>query len=214
MEISWFGHSCFLLKDSSNTTILTDPFSPLIGYVPYTGSPDIVTISHGHYDHCCTKFLKGSPKIIKTSGLTNINNISIKGIPSYHDNFKGLKRGNNLIFVFKINNYSLCHLGDLGHFLSNEILDAIGNVDILFIPVGGNFTINGEVAANLSKKISPKIIIPMHYKTQDVNISLDGIETFLLNMKNAEKLNSNTINLKDDLSDCYNCVKLLNYKKS
>lgn len=211
MEICWLGHSCFLLKDSYNTTILTDPFDPLIGYSPYKGKADIVTISHRHYDHCCTKFLKGSPKIIKTPDLTNLNNISIKGLPSYHDNFKGLKRGDNLIFVFKIDNYSLCHLGDLGHSLDNKILDAIGNIDVLFIPVGGNFTIDGETAADLSKKISPKIIIPMHYKTQQVNIALDGIESFLLNMKNGERLNSNTLQLNDNLLDCTNCVKILNY---
>lgn len=213
MEICWLGHSCFLLKDSYNTTVLTDPFDPSIGYSAYNVKADIVTMSHCHYDHCCTEFLEGSPKIIKTSGLFKINNISINVIPSYHDNFKGLKRGDNLICVFKIDNYSLCHLGDLGHFLDNKILDEIGRIDVLFIPVGGNFTIDGETAANLSKKISPKIIIPMHYKTQQVNIALDGIESFLLNMKNGERLNSNTLELKDNLLNYNNCVKILNYKE-
>lgn len=212
MEIRWLGHSCFLLKASDNTTVLTDPFDPLIGYSPYNIKANIVTISHCHYDHCCTELLKESPKIIKTPGITNLNNISIKGIPSYHDNFKGLKRGDNLIFIFKIDNYSLCHLGDLGHFLDDKILDEIGRIDVLFIPVGGNFTIDGKTAADLSKKISPKIIIPMHYKTQQVNLALDGIESFLLSIKNGEKLNSNTLKLEDNLLNCNNCVKILNYK--
>ena len=119
---------------------------------------DIVTISHQHFDHNYTKELNGDYEIIDKIGMYNLNDIYIKGTPSYHDKDKGAKRGDNIIFTFKMDDYTLCHLGDLGHTLSNNDIDAIGDVDILFIPVGGNYTIDGKEASEVTKKINPKIV--------------------------------------------------------
>jgi L-ascorbate metabolism protein UlaG (beta-lactamase superfamily) len=187
MEITWLGHSSFLLQDSKGRKLLTDPFDATIGYEIYKGSPDIVTISHQHFDHNYTKELNGNYKTLDKIGMFYICDISIKGTPSYHDKNKGAKRGDNIIFTFKMDDYTLCHLGDLGHPLSNDDIDAIGNVDVLFIPVGGNYTLNGKEAAEVTKKINPKIVIPMHYKTPLVSFPLDGVETFLM----YEKCNKN-----------------------
>jgi len=210
MEITWLGHSCFLLKDSIGRTLLTDPFDPTIGYETYKGSSDIVTISHQHFDHNYTKDLKSGYKIIDKIGMFYIYDIPIKGIPSYHDKNKGSKRGDNIIFTFKIDNYMICHLGDLGHPLSNEDMDAIGSIDILFIPVGGNYTLNGKEASEVTKKLNPKIVIPMHYKTSLASFPLEGVETFLLYMKNASKIDSNTLVINDEIKDSLS-VKILNY---
>ena len=210
MEITWLGHSCFLLQDSKGRKLLTDPFDTTLGYEIYKGSPDIVTISHQHFDHNYTKELNGNYKILDKVGMFYICDIPIKGTPSYHDKDKGAKRGDNIIFTFKMDDYTLCHLGDLGHSLSNDDIDAIGNVDILFIPVGGNYTIDGKEASEVTKKINPKIVIPMHYKTPLVSFPIDGVEKFLMYMKNASKIDSNTLIINDEIKESLS-VKILNY---
>ncbi|MBU3143228.1 MBL fold metallo-hydrolase [Clostridium sp. CF012] len=210
MEITWLGHSCFLLQDSKGRKLLTDPFDTTLGYEIYKGSPDIVTISHQHFDHNYTKELDGNYKVIDKIGIFNICDIPIKGTPSYHDKNKGSKRGDNIIFTFKMEDYTFCHLGDLGHSLSDDDIDAIGSVDILFIPVGGNYTIGGKEAAEVTKKINPKIVIPMHYKTSLVSFPLDGVEAFLMHMKNAVKIDSNTLIISGELRESLT-VKILNY---
>lgn len=210
MEITWLGHSCFLIKDSKGIQLLTDPFDNTLGYDIYKGSPDIVTISHQHFDHNYCKNLLGNYKIVDTLGSFHESNILISALPSYHDNIQGAKRGENIIFTFKIDGYNLCHLGDLGHTLSMDDLYAIGPIDILFVPVGGNYTLSGKEASEVSKKINPKIVIPMHYKTSRVSFPLDGVETFLLHMKNGSKIGSNTLVIDDEINEVLS-VKILNY---
>ena len=210
MEITWLGHSCFLLQDSKGRKLLTDPFDTNLGYEVYKGSPDIVTISHKHFDHNYTKELRGNYKIIDKIGMFNICDIPIQGTPSYHDKDKGAKRGDNIIFTFKMDDYLICHLGDLGHTLSEAAIDAIGSVDILFIPVGGNYTLDGKEASEVTKKINPKIVIPMHYKTSLVSFPIDGLEPFLKHMKNASKIGSNTLEINDEIKESMS-VKILNY---
>lgn len=210
MKITWIGHSCFLLEDSKGRTLLTDPFDGTLGYETYKGNANIVTVSHQHFDHNYSKELKGNYTVLDKIGMFYVHDIPIKGIPSYHDKDKGAKRGDNIIYTFKMDEYTCCHLGDLGHTLSDDDVDSIGNVDILFIPVGGNYTIDGNEAAVVSKKINPKIVIPMHYKTSLVSFPLDGVETFLMNMKNASKIDSNTLVINGKIKETLS-VKILNY---
>ncbi|MBW9150033.1 MBL fold metallo-hydrolase [Clostridium sp. CM028] len=210
MKITWLGHSCFLLEDSKGVKLLTDPFDDTLGYDIYKGSPDIVTISHQHFDHNYIKELTGNYKIIDKIGISTLHDISIKGTPSYHDKNKGAKRGDNIIFTFRMDGYSLCHLGDLGHTLSNDDISSLGDVDILFIPVGGNYTIDGKEASEVTKKINPKIVIPMHYKTSRLSLPLEGVETYLMHMKNASKIDSNTLVVNDEIKESMS-VKILNY---
>lgn len=210
MKITWLGHSSFLLEDSKGVKLLTDPFDTTAGYDVYNGSPDIVTISHQHFDHNYIKELKGNYKIIDKIGIFTSHDIPIKGIPSYHDKNKGAKRGDNIIFTFRMDGYSLCHLGDLGHALSNDDVTSIGDVDILFVPVGGNYTIDGKEASEITKKMNPKIVIPMHYKTSRLSLPLEGVETFLMYMKNASKIDSNTLMIDNEIKESMS-VKILNY---
>jgi L-ascorbate metabolism protein UlaG (beta-lactamase superfamily) len=210
MEITWLGHSCFLIKSSKGIQLLTDPFDSTLGYDVYTGSPDIVTISHQHFDHNYCKNLLDNYKIIDKIGMFYECDVPIMGVPSYHDKDKGAKRGDNIIFTFKIDGYNLCHLGDLGHTLSDDDIDALGDVDVLFVPVGGNYTIDGKEASEVTTKIKPKIVIPMHYKTSRVSFPLDGVEAFLLHMKNGSKIGSNTLVINDKIKEVLS-VKILNY---
>ncbi len=210
MKITWLGHACFLIEDSSGRKLLTDPFDTTLGYEVYKGSTDIVTISHQHFDHNYCKEVEGNYKVIDKIGTFHVGDITIKGTPSYHDKDKGAKRGENIIFTFKMDDYTLCHLGDLGHTLSHGDIEAIGSVDILFVPVGGNYTIDGKEASEIAKKINPKIVIPMHYKTSQIPFPLDGVEKFLMYMKNASKIDNNTLVINDKITESMS-VKILNY---
>ncbi|HAK41935.1 MAG TPA: MBL fold metallo-hydrolase [Clostridium sp.] len=207
MIITWFGHSCFLLENSCGEKVLMDPFNKCLGGTPYKGSVDIVTISHDHFDHNYTDLINPGAMIINTPCLYESSSIKIQGIPSYHDNIKGAKRGNNIIYIIETDNLRLCHLGDLGHMLSDKELDLLGTLDILFIPVGGNFTINPEIAAKLCSKIQSKLVIPMHYKVPHIDFPVYGIEKFIAFMKNAMNLKSHTLTIDTPLEGV-NMVKI------
>jgi L-ascorbate metabolism protein UlaG (beta-lactamase superfamily) len=211
MEITWLGHSSFLIEDSKGIRILTDPFDGSLGYDVFKGSADLVTISHHHFDHDYTKNIPVNIPVIDKPGSFNYSDIPITGILSYHDKMKGAKRGKNIIFVFEVDGYRICHLGDLGYVLSESEIYKLGEIDVLLIPIGGNFTIDGKEAAALSKSINSHIIMPMHYKTPDLSFELDGLENFLINMKNVEKINNKKLKISGGLKE-YNQVKILNYK--
>lgn len=213
MEITWLGHASFLIKSSNGTKILTDPYDNSIGYKTFKDSANIISISHKHFDHSYTHEIKGKKNIIDKVGVFNVCNVLIRGIPSYHDNLNGVKRGNNIIFVFTIDGYNICHLGDLGHKLSKDTIEQIGDIDILLIPVGGHYTINGKEASFVAKSIAPSIIIPMHFKTPSLSFPLDGVENFITNMKNGEKIHSDTLIIDKKIQD-KNMVEILDPKNS
>lgn len=208
LKITWLGHSSFLITDSKNRLILTDPFNDQVGYKVYNGSADFATISHSHFDHSYIDEIKGKPTIINELGIHSFEDLNIIGFESYHDKKLGALRGKNIIFVIEVDNFRVCHLGDIGYVLSDDEVKALGNIDILFIPVGGNFTIDGKDAKKLCKKIHSHIIIPMHYKTELVNLSIDGVENFIRSIKNAERINSDTLYI-DKKPVEINQVKLL-----
>lgn len=186
MNITYVGHSCFLLEHE-NYKILTDPFPPFLCSRPslYEKEVDFITISHSHFDHCYIDNLK-CKNILMTNDIFRYENLTIESFLCYHDPFNGILRGNNLIFMFRFNDLNICHLGDLGHELDDALIDKLGHIDILFIPVGGNITIDGETAAKICRKLSPKIIIPMHYKNNNKSLPIDSLESFLLSMKSGQ----------------------------
>lgn len=210
MEITWLGHSSFLLEDSKGRKVLTDPFDETVGYSTFKGDVDVVTISHHHFDHSYIENIKFKESIDKV-GFFYLCDIPVTGIPSYHDKMLGAKRGENTIFVFEIDGYRICHLGDLGHMLSNEDIKQIGNIDVLFIPIGGNYTIDGKEAAEIAKAINSHIVIPMHYKTPMLSFELEGLEDFLSHMKNGDRVGSNKLYISRH-SDEFCKVKILDYK--
>jgi L-ascorbate metabolism protein UlaG (beta-lactamase superfamily) len=195
VKIRWLGHACFLLESQDGTKIVTDPFDGSVGYKIPMLEADIVTVSHDHYDHNYVEGVQGDPQIIKSAGEFNIDNIRIKGVPAYHDEVKGAKRGPNIIYNFDIDGIKVCHVGDLGHLLSKTQLEEIGDVDVLLIPVGGTFTLDAEGAAAAIEQFSPKIIIPMHFKTPAVSMPIDPVDIFLEKMGYGEQLDSDTIEI-------------------
>ena len=181
MNISWYGQSCFKLQNK-DVILITDPFDKKTGLKPPFGAADIVTVSHDHYDHNNFQTLKSNPFLVDSAGEYEIKKVTIKGIESFHDNENGKERGSNVIFVIEMENINICHLGDLGQkSLQDSQLEKIGQIDILFIPVGGVFTIDWKSANDIISQIEPRIIIPMHYKIPGVAgdlLKLDDINNF------------------------------------
>jgi len=168
LKISWLGHSCFKIEDDSGKVVVTDPFDESVGYPLPRIRADVVTVSHDHHDHNNVKVLEGNPVVVRGSGKQTAAGIEFEGIATYHDEKKGKLRGKNTIFCFEIDGVRVCHLGDLGHQLGEKEAAALGEVDVLMIPVGGTFTLDAGGAKKLIGQIKPRIAIPMHFKTAAV----------------------------------------------
>ncbi len=181
MEISWLGHSCFRIR-GSQATVITDPYSPEVGYSLGKPKARIVTVSHQHPGHSYVQGVGGDPKPITGPGEYEIGGILVIGLATFHDAENGNQRGKNTVYLMEVDEVSLCHLGDLGHMLTAEQIEELGNVDILLVPVGGVSTIGAPVAAELVRQLEPKVVIPMHYKTEALSWELDPVERFLKEM--------------------------------
>jgi len=214
MQITWYGHSCFLLTSESGYSILTDPCDPETGYELSDLVCDAVTISHEHHDHNCLAIVAGTPEIIRTPGEHFAGGISVKGFTNYHDNEKGARRGENIVFLYEIDGLKILHLGDLGHMLPDETIQTIGDVDVLLAPIGGVFTINAKAATELADRLNAKVLIPMHYKTPALHFNIEGLEPLLAANANrrVHHLNANTATLSHDtLGD--RRLLILDYKR-
>jgi L-ascorbate metabolism protein UlaG (beta-lactamase superfamily) len=169
MDIIYLGHSSFKLRGKS-TTVITDPFDPsMVGLKYPSQEATIVTISHDHPDHNHIELVKNVGRVVNGPGEYEIAGVSIIGIHSFHDDKKGEERGKNTIYVFEMEGLRIAHLGDLGHKLSADAIEEMGPIDILFIPVGGKFTIDAQTAVEVTRSIEPSIIIPMHYLADGMN---------------------------------------------
>ncbi|NYT01986.1 MAG: MBL fold metallo-hydrolase [Methanosarcinales archaeon] len=179
MEITWFGHSLFRIVDSVGRIVVCDPFDESVGYKKPKIKANVLLISHEHYDHNNARAIQGKPTVIRGPGLHRAAGLEFKGIPCHHDAQGGRLRGENTIFCFSMDGIRLCHLGDLGHILSQETVREIGPVDVLFVPVGGIFTLDARGAHRVVDQLSPKIAIPMHYQTRSLSFDLEPVDRFL-----------------------------------
>lgn len=219
MIISWYGHSCFKIqtrpkRGSEEITIFTDPFDRAIGLRPPQGHADIVTISHSHFDHNNTSALKDNPFVVDAPGEYSIKSVAIEGIDSFHDDKKGQEKGRNTIFLIESEEIRICHLGDQGDILTEKQVEALGEVDILMVPVGGKYTLDSEKAEKVVGQIEPKIIIPMHYKVKDLKIDIADEKEFCKAF--GEKSNGETklVIKKKDLEEIENKLILLGIANS
>ena len=181
MDISWLGHSCFRIK-GSQAVIITDPYPPELGYTLGKQTANIVTVSHKHPNHSHVAAIGGESRVVHGPGEYEISGVLIIGIATYHDTLRGQVRGKNTVYVMEIDGISVCHLGDLGHVLTSEQVEEIGDVDVLLLPVGGGSTINAAIAAEVIRQLESKVVIPMHYKTPAIKRELDSVNVFLKEM--------------------------------
>lgn len=186
MEISSLGHASFKLRGKT-ATIVTDPYdSMMVGLKFPKAEADVVTVSHQHADHNNAKAIGGSPFVVSGPGEYDIKGVRILGVSTFHDEANGSQRGKNTVYRITMDNLTLVHCGDLGHKLTTEQMEEVGIPDILFIPVGGFYTIDSHVASELVTVLEPKIVIPMHYLQKEMNQEqfgqLSNVASFLKEM--------------------------------
>ncbi len=184
MHIIWHGQAYFQIvatrQRGEQITISIDPYNKEVGLRPPSFTADIVLITHEHFDHNNRQANHGQPFIINGPGEYELRDIFIQGINSWHDNARGKERGKNTIYVIEAEDMRICHLGDLGQKeLDSSQVEAIGNIDILLIPVGGVYTIDGQEAARIVSQIEPRIVIPMHYAIPNLKPKLEKVDKFL-----------------------------------
>ena len=201
MTIKFLGHATFLITSKDRVRIITDPYESggydgALRYGPITDQADIVTISHDHADHNYVRGVPGNPVVVTKS--TEVSGISFRTIDSYHDDAKGTERGPNRVFCSEVDGIRVCHLGDLGHSLSAEQQAAIGEVDVLLIPVGGHFTIDAQGATRAIDQLQPSVVIPMHYKTPKVDFPIGPVDDFLAGKQNVEDAGASQITVCAD----------------
>ncbi len=178
MKLEYYGHSCFCMTFASGTRIVTDPYGDVGFRMPRTEA-DLVTVSHGHYDHCNVAAVGGAPEVLSSPVTCEKRGVNISAIPCFHDDAHGAKRGKNLIFRFRAEGLNLCHLGDLGEPENERIIEELRGTDVLLIPVGGHYTIDAVEAKEYVRRISPKLVIPMHYFTDGLQVDIAGLQPFL-----------------------------------
>jgi|SRR5579859_267306 len=175
MEVTWLGHSCFRLR-GKEVTVVTDPFGPQLGYSLGRVNAQIVTISHDHPGHNNAEAVGGNPHVLRGPGEYEIQDVLITAVAAYHDAERGKLLGRNTIYLLRIDDLVVCHLGDLGHLLTDEQRGEMSDVDVLLVPVGGKNTINAAQATEVISQVDPRIIIPMHYATSATEGKVEGLD--------------------------------------
>lgn len=210
MDITWLGHSCFRIK-GKEAVVVTDPCNPSLGYPVGKLRADIVTVSHFHPGHSYIEAVEGEFKEIKGPGEYELKGVFITGIATFHDNSQGSERGKNNVYLLEIDGVTLCHLGDIGHSLSSDVEEQIGDVGVLFIPVGGLNTIDSSTAGDIVRNLSPKIVIPMHYKTPALARDLETVDKFLKKMGIKEVASQPKLSVNRSTLPPTTQVVILNY---
>lgn len=165
MKLTYWGHACFQIESGGGTRVILDPYDDQLGYPPIRAQVDAVLCSHLHGDHYGVDALAPA-RVITDPAPGAVGDIAYWGVPSFHDDVGGAKRGGNTIFALRVDGLNLCHLGDLGHALSPEQVAAIGPVDVLMVPIGGFYTLDAVAARDVVAQLAPRIAIGMHYKTR------------------------------------------------
>lgn len=198
MKIRWFGHSCFLLTGTSGVRVLTDPFNEKVGYPVPAVQADIVTVSHQHFDHNHTAVVQGRFTVFDSPGSYTTHGVEIHGFPTFHDDDQGHQRGNNVLFRISLDGLTVVHCGDLGHMLTREQGESIGQVDVLLLPVGGTYTIGCAEAVELMRLLRPVITIPMHYRTPAMSFPIQQVDPFIQAAGGASRPGTPEITLDAD----------------
>jgi L-ascorbate metabolism protein UlaG (beta-lactamase superfamily) len=185
MEITWYGHSCFRLTERGLATVVTDPYdSKAVGYSPLKLKADIVTVSHAAPGHSNSDAVKGTSHVITGPGEFEIGGVFITGVQTDGAGAaqKGRQNARNTLYVFDYEGLAVAHLGDLRQVPSQSEIEALGTVNVALVPVGGGGGLNAAKAAEVVSLLEPNILVPMHYATPDVKVSLDSLGKFLKEM--------------------------------
>ncbi|MBI3947808.1 MAG: MBL fold metallo-hydrolase [Armatimonadetes bacterium] len=190
-SLRWFGHASFEIVADGGARVVIDPFDARVGYAVPSVTADLVLITHEHGDHSNAAAVNGNPEVLHGLGMDaaprTVKGVSARAVRTKHfGDPSGAGRGENTVFVLKVDGMNIVHCGDLGHTLSAAQVKAIGPVDVLMLPVGGFYTIDGAAAARVVGQLKPKLVVPMHYKTAaNPGSPVAGAEAFLEAAKKA-----------------------------
>lgn len=199
MRVKYYGHAAFLITSDQGNRIITDPYKPgafgSMRYGAIADEADVVVVSHDHDDHNNSGGLPGNPEVVRAPGKRSVRGIEFNGIATFHDSSSGGERGKNIVFTFTVDGITICHLGDLGHMLSQNEVEAIGPIDLLMIPVGGFYTIDSKEASQVAAQLNPSIIVPMHFKTGKCDFPITPVEEFTQGKARVNVMNSSEVSL-------------------
>lgn len=181
MDVTWLGHGCFRLRGRS-AAVVTDPFPPSLGPRLSRLEADLVTVSHAHENHSYLQAVISRPYVIEGPGEYEVGGVGVLGLNTYHDSTGGTERGRNTLYVIELDDVRVCHLGDLGHRLADDDLEAIGTVDVLLAPVGGGTSLSAPLAAEVVRQVEPRVVVPMHYSHPTIKKDLEPVDRFLKEM--------------------------------
>lgn len=202
MKVKWLGHAAFLITAQDGTKVITDPYEPggfgTINYGKILEAADVVTVSHDHADHGHVAGVPGKPEVVRGTGTKKVKGIEFKGIPTAHDLSGGKERGLNTVFCMTVDGVRVCHLGDLGHPLSDKERAEIGAVDVLLAPVGGTYTLDAAQAQKLADQLQPRVVIPMHYRTEKCLLPIAGVEGFLKGRSKVQQMQTSEVEFKKE----------------
>ena len=198
MRLTYFGHASFLVETRDGIRVVLDPYCPgcydgALRYADISQPADVVIATHSHADHAGVDAISGEPLALVQPKAETVGNLRITGVDSFHDDSGGSERGDNTMVVLDDGDVRLAHLGDLGHVLDAETAERLGRVDVLLIPVGGFFTIDHAAAAKVVDTLQPRIVVPMHYKTDKVDFPIAGVDPFLATQARVERKETSTI---------------------
>jgi len=198
VQVQWFGQSFFQLTAANGLRVVIDPFdNSFFNYpIPKGLTADVVLVTHEHGDHNNVRIIAGSPFTLRSQkgvGKFNFRGIAFVGTAAFHDEAQGAERGRDTVYSFELDGVRFCHVGDLGHVLSDEQLKSIGPVDVLLVPVGGHFTLDTAKLDRLVAQLNPRVVVPMHFKTRYTpNLPIAGVEDYLRGKSNVKRLGAAT----------------------
>ena len=179
MEIQWIGHACFRMTAQDGTTVITDPYDESVGIAMLPLEADLITMSHGHHDHCEMSQIVGSPAILRGAQAGGAGSVKTHAVMSFHDDAQGRKRGENAIRIFEIDGLRVVHMGDQGCMPAPEALEAIRGADVMMIPAGGTYTVDAVGARAIIEAAKPRCVVPMHVKTAHCGYPIAPVGAFL-----------------------------------
>lgn len=187
MKLKYHGHACFSMRFDSGARLAVDPFDPTVSFLPCKEACDAVIVSHDHFDHNYISSLPNAAAltVIREAGEYEIGGVHIRTLPCYHDPFLGARRGGNLISILEGDGLRIAHLGDLGHMPEGTLMDALRGIDVMLLPIGGNYTIDTAEAEALIRAAKPRMAIGMHFRTDAYDIDVSTDEAFRRDMMAA-----------------------------
>lgn len=179
MKLEWIGHACFRMTAQDGTVVITDPYDESVGIDMIPLEADLITMSHGHHDHCETAMIVGKPVIVRSVDSAGVGSVTAHAVRSWHDDAEGKLRGENMIRIFMIDGLKVVHMGDQGCMPEEEVLAAIVDADVMLIPVGGTYTVDAQGAKAIIEAAKPVCVVPMHVKTKRCPYPIAPVTAFL-----------------------------------